>query len=97
MKTTVPTRCLRPDCRWVPELSLTDNGGLEISAYCSLACRVFCVAGHALANAEQTTETQRQMQRLSLVNDMLNLREHPSQYDEGLSEADGIRGVLDVG
>ncbi|MEU0587994.1 hypothetical protein [Streptomyces sp. NPDC006132] len=38
---------------------------------------------------------QRELQRLALVNSILDLRDHPSQYDEGLSGVEDLKAVLD--
>ena len=87
-------RGLRPDCRWTPLPTINDAGGLEISPYCSSACRVFCIAAYYVANATQTPDVQRELQRLTLVSRILDLRDHPSQYDEGLTTVDELKAVL---
>ncbi|WP_371672787.1 hypothetical protein OG985_37220 [Streptomyces sp. NBC_00289] len=88
-----PTRCLRPDCRFSPLLGLTEIGGLEVFAYCSIACKEFTEASLVVARSEPTTETERRSHQLILINELLNLRAHAAEYDE----APGLCGVLDAG
>lgn len=94
MKTQDNARCLRPDCRFQPLPTLNDAGELEISPYCSNACRVYCIAAYYTANAEQTAEAQRQMRRLFLVNALLDLRTSAAQYDEGLPTVEEMKAAL---
>jgi hypothetical protein len=87
-------RCLRPDCRFEPLPTLNGAGGLAVSPYCSEACRIFCVAAYYTANAEQTPETQRQLQQLAHLTALLDLRDHPAQYSEGLPTVEELREAL---
>ncbi|WP_432159002.1 hypothetical protein [Streptomyces sp. bgisy153] len=94
MKTQEPARCLRPDCRWAPLPTINDAGGLEVSPYCSTACRVFCIAAYYVSHATPTEDAKRELQRLELVNSMLDLRDHACQYDEGLSSMEELKAVF---
>ncbi|MFI2716308.1 hypothetical protein ACH5AI_08145 [Streptomyces collinus] len=94
MKTHEQARCLRPDCRWTPLPTVNDAGGVEISPYCSDACRIVCVAAYYTANAEPSPEKERQMRQLVHVMALLDLREHPAQYSDGLPTVEELREVL---
>lgn len=78
MTTHDPTRCLRPNCRFSPLPALTSAGGLEVSAFCSDACEEWAIAATVNARCEESPTAIRQAHRLLLIDELLNLRDHPT-------------------
>lgn len=74
--------CLRPDCRFSPQPFMSDAGTLSVDAYCSTACRTWTEAAVVVARAPFSPVIERQSERLFLVAQLLNLRDHPADYDE---------------
>lgn len=76
-----PTRCLRPGCRFAPLPAMTESGGLEVFAYCSPACKDWTESALTVARREHSPTVERQAERLDVLARLLDLREHPSEYD----------------
>ncbi|GGN38144.1 hypothetical protein GCM10011578_083200 [Streptomyces fuscichromogenes] len=74
--TTETSGCFRPHCRFSPTLRLTRSGSLEISSWCSDACRDWTVAAVANARSEFTPETEREAHRLCLIRQLLDIRDN---------------------
>ncbi|MER7575287.1 hypothetical protein [Streptomyces sp. NPDC126514] len=89
-----PTRCARPECRFSPLPEINADGVLEVSLFCSKACRGYCIAAYYTSNADPTDEVQRQLRQLVLVNALLDLRESPSEWDASFPTVEGMKAVL---
>ncbi|MGW5617527.1 hypothetical protein [Streptomyces sp. NPDC003877] len=69
-------RCARPGCRFSPLPTLNDSGGLEVSEWCSSACREWLVNAVVNSRREHSPEVERQTKRLFLIRELLDLRDH---------------------
>ncbi|MEU3986245.1 hypothetical protein AB0F77_40365 [Streptomyces sp. NPDC026672] len=69
-------RCLRPDCQFAPLPALTDSGALEVSEFCSEACRAWLAQAIHVARCDDSPETERAAHRLHLIAELLGLRDH---------------------
>ncbi|WP_225826119.1 hypothetical protein [Streptomyces naphthomycinicus] len=70
-----PRRCIRPSCPFAPLPELTENGGLTVSDFCSTACVNWLQAAIENARCDDSTDVERQAHRLTLVGELLNLRD----------------------
>lgn len=73
-----PTRCARPECCFSPLLTLNESGGLAVSGFCSEACREWLLNAVHNARCALSLKVERQAQRLLLIAELLNLRDHPT-------------------
>ncbi|MFF9647889.1 hypothetical protein [Streptomyces sp. NPDC014622] len=64
---------------------MTNIGSIDTFAYCSAACKAWCEAAVTVARAEYSPAIERRAHRLDVVATLLNLREHPGEFD-GLTE-----------
>ncbi|WP_329069891.1 hypothetical protein [Streptomyces sp. NBC_01429] len=78
---TPPARCLRPDCTFHPEPLLTEDGALDVSAYCSRSCQDWTRAAVIVAQSTYSTAIERQARRLYALKALLDLRENASEVD----------------
>lgn len=90
------SRCAVPDCRFAPLPKMNEADELEVSSFCSDACRSWFVNALHNARCEPSPEAERQAQRLFLVKELLLLRDHPTDVDffttppESLGAAHGL-------
>ena len=71
------TRCARPTCAFSVEPQLAEDGTLEVSEFCSPACREWLVNAVVNSRREPSPEVERQAERLFLIAELLRLRDHP--------------------
>ncbi|MFJ2737311.1 hypothetical protein [Streptomyces sp. NPDC087317] len=60
------------------EPMMSEDGKLSTSEFCSAACAEWHANAAHNARCEPSPEAERQAQRLLLVNELLNLRDHPT-------------------
>ncbi|MGW3989085.1 hypothetical protein [Streptomyces sp. NPDC004830] len=75
MKAHESARCARPECRFSPLPTLNESGGLEVSEFCSPACREWLVNAVHIARCEPSPEVERQTKRIFLIKELLDLRD----------------------
>ena len=76
-----PTRCLRPGCRFAPLPALTESGGVEVFAYCGSECKQWSEAAVVVARSPYSPTIERQSEQLFVLARLLDLREHPTEYN----------------
>ncbi|MFF5713116.1 hypothetical protein [Streptomyces sp. NPDC012756] len=76
---TDPTKCLRPNCEFAPEVTMSDGGDIVIDPYCSTLCRMWAEYALALVRTPWSPRVEWESRQMFTLDAVLNGRAQPTE------------------